>query len=224
MRKGIWSLCIAVLIGAAAPEASGQEAPSKWRLGGFANLYVPISNFRQMYAEGAKFGGSIEYAFDNRRRVEIEYHHARFSDGKMESRDLLVGSLTSPNAKSDMTFNGLAANWLFAIHEEGFGQNASPYLTVGVGYYDYSSKVSGLVFPEDTSLEIEPSNDTRTAASANFGGGVQIALGSKVALDLRARYNLVVGELRPFLAWGVEHTFPFSLIDIGAGLKISLPE
>ena len=107
-----------------------------------------------------------------------------------------------------------------------------PYLTLGAGLYDYSSKVSGLIFPgqvpsgsgapPDPTVIQEPINDTRTSFSANFGGGVQFGLGDKAALDLRVRYNVVMGELRPFLVWGVEKTFPFNLIDIGVGFKFNL--
>jgi hypothetical protein len=41
----------------------------------------------------------------------------------------------------------------------------------------------------------------------------------RAALDLRVRYNFVLGELRPFAVWGIEKTSFFHLLDVGAGLK-----
>ena len=76
--------------------------------------------------------------------------------------------------------------------------------------------------PPDPTILMEPITDTRTALSFNAGTGVQFAIGEKASLDLRLRYNLVLGELRPFLAWDIEKTFPFHLLDIGVGFKVSM--
>jgi hypothetical protein len=46
------------------------------------------------------------------------------------------------------------------------------------------------------------------------------SLGQSVALDLRARYHVVIGELRPMSAWGFDKTtMPLQFIEVGAGLK-----
>lgn len=231
MRKILIILCVAALL----PNAQATAQEGAFGAGGFFNLYIPLFNFKDMYDTGTKFGGSVHYIYHKRKMAEVEFHHARFKDGSLQTRTFAFSDgkdYVSPQAESKMTFNSISANWLFALNEEGFGEGAAPYLTFGAGLYDYSNKVSGLIFaaqvpagpgaPPDQSKLQEPITDTRTAFSTNLGGGVQIGLGNKAALDLRVRYNIVMGELRPFLVWGVEKTFPFNLIDVGVGIKFNL--
>lgn len=231
MRKILIIFCIAVFV----PNTQVTAQEGAFGVGGFIDLYVPLFNFRDMYDSGTKFGGSIHYVFRKRKIAEVEFHHAQFNDGSLQTRSFQFSDgndYVSTQAKSKMTINSINANWLFALKEEGFGQGAAPYLTLGVGLQDYSSKVSGLIFPgqipsgpnapPDPTIIQEPINDTRTSFSASFGGGIQFGLGDKAALDLRARYNVIMGELRPFLVWGVEKTFPFNLIDIGVGFKFNI--
>ena len=78
---------------------------------------------------------------------------------------------------------------------------------------------SGPGAPPDLTILLQPVEDTRTALSLNIGGGTQIHVGERVALDLRVRYNFVLGEMRPFAVWGIEKTSFFHLLDLGAGLK-----
>ena len=231
MGKLIKIACVALLM--LTGSANGQEGT--YGIGGFFNLYVPLFNFRDMYGNGTKYGATIHYTYHKRKSVEVEFHHASFNDGSLETRRFRFSDgkdYISPQAESKMTFNSVSANWLFALKAEGFGQGVTPYLTFGTGLYDYSSKVSGLIYaaqiptgpnaPPNTSLLQEPINDTRTSFSTNFGGGLQFGLGGKAALDLRVRYNIVMGELRPFLVWDVEKTFPFNLIDLGVGIKFNI--
>ena len=155
------------------------------------------------------------YIYHKRKMAEVEFHHARFNNGSLETRTFSFSDgkeYTSPQAEANMTINSINANWLFALREQGFGQGTTLYLTFGAGLHDYSSKVSGLIFagqtpsgagaPPDPTILLEPINDTRTAFSASFGGGVQIGMGDKAALDVRVRYNIVMGELRPLPCLG----------------------
>ena len=231
MKKLLLILCVAALL----PNAQATAGEGAFGAGGFFDFYIPLFNFKDMYDSGTKFGGTAHYIYHKRKMVEVELHHARFNDGSLETRTFSFSDgkeYTSPQAEANMTINSINANWLFALREQGFGQGATLYLTFGAGLHDYASKVSGLIFagqtpsgagaPPDQNILLEPINDTRTAFSASFGGGVQIGLGDKAALDVRARYNIVMGELRPFLVWGIEKTYPFNLIDIGAGIKFNL--
>ena len=234
MKSLVTIVCIIVAcVQTAAPEAPAQQGI--WGVGVFGDLYLPLFNFRDMYDSGTKFGASIHYNFDKHKMVEVEYHHARFNDGSLESATFRFSDgidYVSPQAQADMTFNSATVNWLFSLSEDGFGKSAAPYLTFGTGLRNYSSEVSGLIFEgqipsgagaaPDATILLEPVSDTRTSFSASFGGGVLVPLGQKAAFDVRVRYNLVMGELRPFLIWGVEKTFPFNLIDVGVGLKFNL--
>jgi opacity protein-like surface antigen len=231
LKKVFSILCIVVLL----PNAQATAREGAFGAGGFFDFYIPIFNFKDMYDSGTKFGGTAHYIYHKRKMVEVEFHHARFNNGSLETRTFSFSDgneYTSPQAEANMTINSINANWLFALREQGFGQGTTLYLTFGAGLHNYSSKVSGLIFPgqipagagapPDPTILLEPIDDTRTAFSASFGGGVQIGMGDKAALDVRVRYNIVMGELRPFLIWGIGKTYPFNLIDIGVGIKFNL--
>jgi hypothetical protein len=222
---GLVSLCFLLL----APAAPAQE--QRWGLGGFGSLQVPIFGFRDRFGEMGKVGATLIYTYSSQKVFELEYHYAKAGSGQLEDRGFFWAIdkqlHPSPNAKSDITFNNFLINTLFFLWKEVdlSSPGARPYLALGAGFYNYSSKVSGLIFPEqvaatlDPNFQLEPTEDTRTALGVNFGIGVQYFFSDKVALDIRGRYNLIMGELRPFELWGVKKTFPFNLIDIGMGLK-----
>ncbi|MXZ09442.1 MAG: outer membrane beta-barrel protein [Gemmatimonadetes bacterium] len=228
MRRivGLW-----ILLWVLSPTAFAvaQEEGHRGGFGVFAELYSPLFNFRDMYTEGFKLGAAAHFVTSPTRIVEVEYYYSKFAGGSLEERTFRFKDgrdYTSPQAKSDMTFNSLVVNWLFALKDKKFeGEGSVPYLTVGAGFHNYHSKVSGLIFPEqggatlDQTLLLEAIDDTRTALGVSGGAGMQIFLGPKAALDLRVSYNVIVEELRPFLNWGVKKTHPFHLFDIGAGVK-----
>ena len=229
MKAILWILLLTLW---SATFAGAQGGDRRGGFGVFADYYVPLFNFRETYTETFKLGIAGHCVTSPSRIVEVEYHYSKFTEGSLEQKTFQFKDgvdYGSPEAQADMTFNSAVVNWLFSLKEEGFsGEGGVPYLTIGAGFHDYHSKVSGLIFPEqggatlDTSLLLEDIDDTRTALGVNFGGGVQIFLSPRAALDLRARYNVIVGELRPFLNWGVHKAYPFHLFDVGVGVKFYL--
>ena len=148
--KNVFSiLCIVVLL----PNAQATAREGAFGAGGFFDFYIPVFNFKDMYDSGTKFGGTAHYIYHKRKMVEVEFHHARFNNGSLETRTFSFSDgkdYTSPQAKTSMTINSINANWLFALREQGFGQGTTLYLTFGAGLHDYSSKVSGLIFAGQT--------------------------------------------------------------------------
>jgi opacity protein-like surface antigen len=71
----------------------------------------------------------------------------------------------------------------------------------------------------DNSLQFPSQHDRRSALSLNVGLGLEAFIISNVSLDLRARYHMSVGDLRPYNAWGLFQTFPLQQFDVGAGVK-----
>ena len=223
-------LCTGALLASSPAGAASLEGA--WGLGGFAELNAPVLSLRNWYSQGPKLGVALHRVTGSKRSIELEYHYSKFTGGAIEEMAFTWGvdgnQYSSPNAKADMTLNGVAMNFVFHFPRTGremSGEGSVPYLVFGAGFYDYRHKVSGLIYPGqsvkplDTSVELSAIKDTRTAASFSVGGGVQIFVSEKAAIDLRGRYNFIFGELRPFRDWGLNTTFPFSIIDIGAGLR-----
>ena len=228
--KVIGLIFLSVWLSASAAKAA--DLSGNWGGGVFGSLYRPFFKFRDMYTDTGKFGVSVHHMLSPRKLMEVEYHYAKFSDGSLEERTFRFADgkdHRSPQASSDMTFNSISVNWLLALKQNGFGQGGAPYITFGTGFYDYANKVSGLIYPEqkpsspgappDPAILLEPVEDTRTALSINVGGGTLFFFSERASLDLRVRYNFVLGELRPFAVWGIQKTSFFHLLDVGAGLK-----
>ena len=63
----------------------------------------------------------------------------------------------------------------------------------------------------DTTLELAPFDDTDVAWGLNVGLGVEVLASGRAAVDARARWNLLIGELRQMESYGVARTFPAAL-------------
>ena len=162
--------------------------------------------------------------------MEFEYHHAKLTEGKIEGRAFTWGvdkkKYLSPEAQSRLNLNGFLMNALVRLREgSGSGVELAPYIAVGAGVYDYQDRISGLIYPGqkvaplDPELLIEPRQDDHTALGANFGLGMTVIQGH-FGLDVRARYHMILGDLRPMEAWGLESVFPMGMVDVRTTFKI----
>jgi opacity protein-like surface antigen len=227
-------LClIGVLALLLASDVQAQEG--KWGLGGFVNYNVPLKNLRDRYDNSVKYGSTLSYVSSQAVTVEIEYHYSKFDDGKLAAQSFVYpvdgNTYTSPNAKSELTFNSLAVNALVFVGEDNQshvfkGKDYRYYLAVGGGFYRYKAVNENFVFPGQTtnpinmSLVMEPQIDERTTLAGNVGVGLEAFVTDNLSLDVRGRYNFVIGELRPMLFYGRDRTRPLQLFDLGVGLKL----
>jgi opacity protein-like surface antigen len=209
-----------------------ENNPKNWGVGTFLAYNLPVLQLQDRFSAASKYGASWQYLINPKLFVEAEYHRSQFLNGKLAKRPFTwsVDSqpYVSPQAKSELRFNGVSLN-LLIFHSGGPAFRAKtfpPYLEAGVGFYSYRSENRNFIYPGqtkkplNTALVLQPQIDTKTVLTVNFGYGIQAFLGDRVALDLRARYNLVVGDLRPMYDWGIKSkTFPMHLFDVGAGLK-----
>ena len=217
--------------------AESQGAPAdqnRWGIGGFVDYQVPLFNLRDRYGQTGKYGFNLNYVASNLVTVEVEYHYSKFDNGKLASTPFtypIDGRATpSPNASSTMTYNSLCVNALVFVGEEnqqhGFqAKDYRHYLALGGGFFRYNDENRNLVWPAQTSSpidleEVMPSQiDKRTTIALTAGTGMEAFLVDNISLDVRARLNFVIGELRPRLFYGLERTRPLMSFDIGAGLK-----
>lgn len=215
-----------------AQEAHAQEK-TQWRLGlgGYWSLNVPFMGLRDRVTDTGKVGGTLSYVMSSSTILELEGYYAKFNNGKLEDLEFVWpvdgNSYSSPQALSEMTLKSAIVNLL--VHPpsgHAFTRGGiSPYFAFGVGFYDYDFYNENLVFgaqttpPLDTTLVLHPFSDTRTALSFNLGLGAQAFIIENWALDVRARYNMVIGELREVVQYNIGHTFPIQLFDMSAGIK-----
>lgn len=231
LKKVLCFLGVLLMLGTI--DVSAQEG--KWGLGGFVNYNVPLKNLRDRFSNTVKFGTTMSYVSSQALTVEVEYNYSKFDEGKLAAEPFVYPldgvSYTSPDAKSTLTFNSVAVNALIFAGEDnqshGFkAKDYRYYFAVGGGFYRYKAVNENFVFPGQTTNPInmatvmDPQVDSRTTLAGNVGVGLEAFVTDNLSLDVRGRYNLILGELRPMLFYGRDRTRPLQMFDLGVGLKL----
>lgn len=245
-HTGTFGWVVLLLVVAGAGKASGEDLKGRWGVGGFIGYNKPMFQLGERFKSDAnKFGINVNYVPGAKVNLEVEYHWARFNHGALETQTFFWGptkqNYVSPNARYTMRFKSLVMNGLVYLGKGRtmVAHSFSPYVAVGAGFFDYSASSVNVLYPSQTEKEaatagggkdaqgrqipavvMTPATDTQTALSASMGFGLESFITNSVALDVRARYNFIIGELRPFEDWKLKKVFPLQLVDLGVGLKI----
>ena len=209
--------------------ALAQDAGGTYGVGIFFDRNVPILGFDDRYPASQKLGVVLDYKLSDRTTLEFEYHHARLDDGKIEGKSFTWGidkkKYQSPEADSEFNLNSFLINAVVRVGPVPEGETQLvPYVTIGGGFYDYQDKMSGLIYPGqkleplDQDQLLDPFVDDHTSLGVNLGVGTSVVQG-RFGLDVRARYHLILGELRPMEAWGLESIYPISMLDVRTTFK-----
>jgi opacity protein-like surface antigen len=207
-------------------------------------LNQPLFKLRDYTSTSGKYGLNFSYVVSPRVTVEFEYQRSKDSSAGLEGAEFVwfIDSkrYVDPDVSHELDWNNVAFNAIVRLGDRPMltAEQWNPYLTVGAGFYRYDSHVKDLVWPgqatgvtggssldptgglgPDNALSLPDSHDRRAALSLNGGLGLEAFIISNVSLDLRARYHLSVGDLRPFNDFGLFQTFPLQQFDIGAGFK-----
>ena len=230
MRKGFYvGLVVGLLVLLSIPQANAQ-GDRRFGAGVFVDRNVPVLGFSDRYSAGLKYGATFDYKLSDRTTLEFEYHHASLSDGKIED-DAFYWPVDkkwyySPQAESKFNLNSFLITALSHLGQTSAGNlDLSPYLAIGAGVYDYQDRVTGLVYPGqsveplDVDLLMLPTDDDHTPLGITLGLGMTVEQG-RYGLDVRARYHMVLGDLRPMEAWGIKSVFPISMVDLRTTFKI----
>lgn len=221
-------------------DSHGQDTGvvGKVGLGLSGNFNFPVFGMKDRFRSQEAFGLYLTYARNARNTLEIEFHRTHFGPGKIqeatfywpEDKPEEWQKITSPLARNSMTVNAFTINGLYHLNERtggSDGMTGGPFITYGGGFYHYKNSVSGLIFAGqpnlgggiDTTLELAPFDDTDVAWGFNVGLGVEILASGRAAVDARARWNLLIGELRQLESYGVARTFPLHYFEIGLSVK-----
>ena len=231
MRKGFYvGFVVGVLVLLCAPQVNAAEGGTRYGAGVFVDRNVPVLGFADRYQSGLKYGVTFDYEVSSRTTMEFEYHHASLSDGKIQDNAFYWPVdkqwYFSPQAESKFNLNSFILTALTHIGETSAGDlQLSPYVAIGAGIYDYQDSVSGMIYPGqpveplDTSLLLQPQSDDHTPLGATLGLGITVRQ-NRFGLDVRARYHMILGDLRPMEAWNVEEVFPISVVDLRTTFKM----
>ncbi len=201
-----------------------------WAVGGLVSYHQPTGSLNGWYAGDLKFGVNVSYVISPRLTTEIEYHYSKLGRSNLPGRTFTYREgrqVPSPDADSEMTWNSVSSNWLWFFRENAetmSDRKWSPYLGLGLGFYNYSHKVRGLIYPSQGRIPNE--------LSGSSTGNVRVVLVYNGSPDLDAqtmteeqRSNIgqvVNGEV---LLWGLpptEDTRTAWTIPISAGVEGSM--
>ena len=205
------------------------------------NLNFPIFGMKDRFRATETWGTFLTYARGARTTVEVEYHRSRFDPGKLEESIFFWPQgdpdkwkrYKSPLGRNFMTINMFTINGLYhfvdrePVDEPVKGVVTGLYFTFGGGLYHYTNSVSDLIFPGqpdlgaglDDTLVLKPFKDTDVAWGFHVGVGAEVLMNDRTGLDVRGRWHMMVGELRPLEAYGMARTFPMGYFDFGISLK-----
>jgi opacity protein-like surface antigen len=237
----LFGVCLAVLL--IVQPAVAQEA-GRWAIGGAFGLNQPLAALQDYQSATSKLGLNFAYVVSPRVSVEFEYSQMKDDSAGLEGAYFVWfidnKRYTDPDVSHEMQWNNFGMNAVIRLGDRPMltAEQWNPYLTVGAGFYKYDSHVQNLVWPgqaipvtgassldptgaagPDNALTLPSLHDRRAAATINAGVGLEAFVIQNVSIDLRARYFLSVGDLRPFNTFGLYQTFPLQQFDLTAGLK-----
>ncbi len=234
--KNILLTAVLLLVPPLSPTIPALAQDSQWGLGTNLSYSLPVLDLRSWFTQGPELGVMLLYNYTSKTELEVEYHHVRFNGGSLEERTFMwapTGTTDrspygSPNAQSRMRMNSYLVNGIFYLDQRQSGSGWAPYFSFGSGFYHYRTRETGLIFPGqtgdalDSTLVLEPDGDSRAALGISLGLGVGLFVSERATIDFRGRYNVMLGQLRPMKAWGLEEVFPFQVLDFGIRIKMYL--
>ncbi len=235
--KLVLGVALVLLIGSGAV-SDVQAQDSRYGIGIYGAMMQPLGALKDWYNTSPEFIGQLTYVVSARTLTEVEFHYTMLSDSGLGDRTFTwyngLGAangkkVRSPSAKADMYMASLLVNGLRTFKDDEVGRGI-PYIAAGIGFYRYKHDVEGLIWPgqvgtaikTDTQSMLEATTDQDVALSINAGLGMHYRTSETFMVDFRLRWNVSMGELRPYEDWALEKTFPIQSLNFMVGIKYFL--
>ena len=193
---------------------------------------LPVSGLNNWYGATPVIGLQYVISTDEITKVVMEFHYQNYSGGSIADRKFRwivdYDNYKSPAADANMNWNDfiIKTRKYFPNNTRSFaGKILQPFASYGLGLYNYTHQVSGLIYPGqskkplDTEYLLDPITDRRVAWGANIGIGFESSLGKNLSLALDLTYNAAIGYLRSFEDWGLKEVMPLQFLTIGIGFN-----
>lgn len=193
---------------------------------------LPVSGLNDWYGATPVIGLQYVISTDEITKVVMEFHYQNYSGGSIADRKFRwvvdYDNYKSPAADANMNWNDfiIKTRKYFPNNTRSFaGKILQPFASYGLGLYNYTHQVSGLIYPGqskkplDTEFLLDPITDRRVAWGGNIGVGFDSSLGQNVSLALDLTYNAAIGYLRSFEDWGLKEVMPLQFLTIGIGFN-----
>jgi hypothetical protein len=215
------------------PASQAQEL--RYALGVHGSMLRPAGPFKGWYNISPAFVGQLTYQVSDRTMTEVEVTYSPLADAGLSDRSFTWhnglgaangSSVKSPGAEASMWIGGIVVNGLRTFQPDEPGRSV-PYIAAGIGFLKYTHEVSGLIWPGQVGEQIrtdsqgmkESTVDEDVALSINTGLGFYRRTSDKFLVDFRIRWNVSMGELRPYEDWDLKKTFPIFSFNLMVGIK-----
>ena len=216
-----------------APASQAQEL--RYALGVHGSMLRPAGPLKGWYNISPAFVGQLTYKVSDRTMTEVEVTYSPLADAGLSGRSFTWhnglgaangSSVKSPGAEASMWMGGIVVNGLRTFRPDEVGRSV-PYLAAGIGFLKYTHEVSGLIWPgqvgeqirTDSQSTVETTVDEDVALSINTGLGFYRRTSDQFLVDFRIRWNVSMGELRPYEDWELKKTFPIFSFNLMVGIK-----
>ena len=216
-----------------APASQAQEL--RYAFGVHGSMLRPAGPLKGWYNISPAFVGQLTYQVSDRTMTEVEVTYSPLADAGLSDRSFTWhnglgaangSSVKSPGAEASMWIGGIVVNGLRTFKPDEAGQSV-PYIAAGIGFLKYTHEVSGLIWPgqvgeqirTDSQGTVETTVDEDVALSINTGLGFYRRTSDQFLVDFRIRWNVSMGELRPYEDWDLKKTFPIFSFNLMVGIK-----
>ena len=194
---------------------------------------IPMGGLNSWYSPVPKLAISYFYSPQEETKIFYEIQYQNYTHGAIEGKEFQwqidYQKYPSPEARANMAMNSFVIKIQQSLDWKIIQSNTfSPYFTYGFGFYNYTHKVSGLIYPGqstkplDTSFILDPITDRRVAWGATFGLGAEKSINESLMLNLNLDYHGAIGYLRSFEDWGLYEVFPIQYLSIEMGIGYTL--
>ena len=215
--------------------SAAQAQDMRYALGVHGSMLRPAGPLKGWYNISPAFVGQLTYKVSDRTMTEVEVTYSPLTDAGLSDRQFTwhngLGAangsrIKSPGAEANMWIGGIVVNGLRSLKPDEVGQSV-PYIAAGIGFLRYTHEVSGLIWPgqvgeqirTDAQGMVETTVDEDVALSINTGLGFYRRTSDQFLVDFRVRWNVSMGELRPYEDWELKKTFPIFSFNLMVGVK-----
>ncbi len=198
-----------------------------WAIGGLVNYHQPTGPLNGWYSGDLKYGVNVSYVISPRLTTEVEYHYSKFRSSNLPGRTFAYHGrqVPSPDADSKMTWNSVSSNWLWFFRENAetmSDRKWSPYLGLGLGFYDYSHKVKhGLIIPTNPNIP-EEVDDGRVQVLLVYPGSPDLDASTMTEAQKNSIGQVVNGQVLLYGKEPTEDTRTAWTIPVSAGVEGSI--
>jgi opacity protein-like surface antigen len=209
-------LALLLLLGCA-PLAAAQDVGA-WRVGAAGSFVQPTQGMADRFAGLATGSVGVGQWIGEGLFLEGRIEHYAFSQGTVVFRAPIEGEDVNPDLLGlGLDLTGGAVH----VQRSLFSRwGLRPFATGGIGMYHWQERRTAY---EDEHRSVDAlERPSQWSAGFHAGLGTEVLVARQVALHAGAHYSVVMGELWPTLALGLENVSTFQFVNVSLGVRYTL--